>query len=100
GRAAGRLPRGLLLRDLPLDRLDGLGARDPSLPVRPQLGRAALGARSAPLADGLCNHPGVSRRLLAALFVLGVVCALPARAHASLAAGIAEIRDASGNLVA
>jgi hypothetical protein len=48
----------------------------------------------------LCNHPVVSRRLLAALVLVAAICALPGRAHASLAAGIAEIRDASGNLVA
>ena len=43
------LPRRVLLRHLTLDRVDDLGARDPPLPVRPQLGRAALGARGAPV---------------------------------------------------
>ena len=43
------LPGRVLLRHLTLDRVDGLGARDPPLPVRPHLGRPALGARGAPL---------------------------------------------------
>jgi hypothetical protein len=42
----------------------------------------------------------VSRRLLAALFLAATACALPALAHASPAAGIAEIRNSSGNLIA
>ena len=44
------LPRGVLLRMLALGRVDDLGARHPPLPVRPDLGRAALGARGAPVA--------------------------------------------------
>ena len=49
-RADHALPRGVLLRHLALDRVDVLGARDPPLPVRPHLGRAALGASRASLA--------------------------------------------------
>ena len=47
GRAARPLPGRLLLRHEPLDRVDDLGARHPPLPVRPVVGRAALGARRA-----------------------------------------------------
>jgi len=42
------LPRGVLLRDVPLDRLAHLGARRERLPLRPELGRPALGRRRDP----------------------------------------------------
>ena len=53
-----RVPRGALLvmyraaffyRDLTVDRVDDLGARGSPLPVRPQLGRPALGTRRSSL---------------------------------------------------
>jgi cell wall-associated NlpC family hydrolase len=44
----------------------------------------------------MCNHPGVRRRLLAGVFLCVAACVLPGTASA----GIAEVRDAAGHLLA
>ena len=54
-RAPRRVPRRVLLRHVPLDRLEPLGARRPPLPLRHLVGRSALGERRALAAPDLAS---------------------------------------------
>src|SRR5262249_59378151 len=68
GRTARRLPSRVFLRRESLDRVDALGTRRAPLPVRPQLGRPALGACGSSLTSGR------ARRSLVAAAGFPLVC--------------------------